>query len=163
MRSKAGLRFSNLLTRLLVLAMLFQCAGFDVGSKTLNMVGGGGINSPHPPTSRYHQSSAHGRTGQSGAPPVRHRCANGRLQRLVNSHCPVHTGQSGALSGAPLKFHSGTWRSRVSSWENSSPGPAWPHLAEGAPNSPVHTGQSGAPGPETLLSVICCFSNRFLF
>jgi hypothetical protein len=83
MRSKAGLRFSNLLTRLLVLAMLFQCAGFDVGSKTLNMVGGGGINSPHPPTSRYHQSSAHGRTGQSGAPPVRHRCANGRLQRLV--------------------------------------------------------------------------------
>jgi hypothetical protein len=69
-----------------------------------------------------------------GAPdsPVRHRCANGRLQwlvltasrwadgtpdseqslsgahRTVNSHCPVHTGQSGALSGAPLKFISGT-------------------------------------------------------
>jgi hypothetical protein len=43
------------------------------GSKTLNMVGGGGINSPHPPTSRYQQSSAHGRTGQSGAPPVRQR------------------------------------------------------------------------------------------
>jgi hypothetical protein len=79
MRSKAGLRFSNLLTRLLVLAMLFQYAGFNVGSKTLNMVGGGGINNPHPPTSRYRQSSAHGRTGQSGAPP----CANGRLQRLV--------------------------------------------------------------------------------
>jgi hypothetical protein len=73
MRSKAGLRFSNLLTRLLVLAMLFQCAGFNVGSKTLKMVGGGGINSPHPPTSRYQHCSAHGRTGQSGAPPVRQR------------------------------------------------------------------------------------------
>jgi hypothetical protein len=57
--------------------MLFQCAGINVGSKTLNMVGGGGINSPHPPTSRYRQCSAHGRTEQSGAPTVRHRCANG--------------------------------------------------------------------------------------
>jgi hypothetical protein len=41
-----------------------------VGSKTINMVGGGGINSPHPPTSRYQNLAAHGRTGQSGAPPV---------------------------------------------------------------------------------------------
>jgi hypothetical protein len=63
--------------------MLYQCVGINVGSKTMNMVGGGGINSPHPPTSRYTNSDAHGRTGQSGAPPVRHRCANGRLQRLV--------------------------------------------------------------------------------
>jgi hypothetical protein len=63
--------------------MLYQCAGINVGSKTLNMVGGGGINSPHPPTSRYQHCSAHGRTGQSGAPTVRHRCTNGRLQRLV--------------------------------------------------------------------------------
>jgi hypothetical protein len=54
-----------------------------VGSKTLNMVGGGGINSPDPPTSRYRQCSTHGRTGQSVAPPVRQRCANDRLQRLV--------------------------------------------------------------------------------
>jgi hypothetical protein len=80
-----------------------------VGSKTLNMVGGGGINSPHPPTSRCKQCSAHGRTGQSGAPPVRHRCANDRLQRLVltasrwadgtpDSEQPLF----GALSGAPL-------------------------------------------------------------
>jgi hypothetical protein len=68
-----GLRFSNLLTRLLVLVLLYQCAGINVGSKTLNMVGGRGINSPHPPTSRYQQCSAHGRTGQSGAPPVRQR------------------------------------------------------------------------------------------
>jgi hypothetical protein len=53
-----------------VLAMFYQSVGVNVGSKTMNMVGGGGINSPHPPTSRYQQSSAHGRTGQSGAPPV---------------------------------------------------------------------------------------------
>jgi len=44
-----------------------------VECKTLNMVGGRGINSPHPPTSRYRQLSAHWRTGQSGAPPVRQR------------------------------------------------------------------------------------------
>jgi hypothetical protein len=44
-----------------------------VGSKTMNMVGGGGINSPHPPTSRYQQSTVHGRTGQPGASPVRQR------------------------------------------------------------------------------------------
>jgi hypothetical protein len=68
-----GLRFSNHLTRLLVLAMLYQCVGVNVDSKTMNMVGGGGINSPHPPTSRYQQSSTHGRTAQSGAPPVRQR------------------------------------------------------------------------------------------
>jgi hypothetical protein len=37
----------------LVLAMLYQCVGVNVGSKTMNMVGGGGINSPHPPTSCY--------------------------------------------------------------------------------------------------------------
>jgi hypothetical protein len=44
-----------------------------VGIKTINMVGGGGINSPHPPTSRYQNMTAHGRTGQSGAPPVHQR------------------------------------------------------------------------------------------
>jgi hypothetical protein len=56
-----------------VLAMLYQCVGVNVGSKTINMVGGGGINSPHSPTSRYKNSAAHGHTGQSGAPPVRQR------------------------------------------------------------------------------------------
>jgi hypothetical protein len=81
-----------------------------VGSKTLNMVGGGGINSPHPPTSRYQHCSAHGRTGQSGAPTVDSNREFLQLaialmaHRTVNSHCPVHTGQSGAMSGAPLKF-----------------------------------------------------------
>jgi hypothetical protein len=42
-----------------------------MGSKTINMVGRGGINSPHPPTSHYQNLVAH------------HRCANGNLQRLV--------------------------------------------------------------------------------
>jgi hypothetical protein len=63
--------------------MLYHRAGINVGSKTLNMVGGGGINSPHPPTSRCKLCSVHGRIGQSGAPTVRHWCENGRLQRLV--------------------------------------------------------------------------------
>jgi hypothetical protein len=54
-----------------------------VGSKTINMVGGEGINSPHPPTSHYQNSDAHRRTRQSGAPTVCHQCANGHLQRLV--------------------------------------------------------------------------------
>jgi hypothetical protein len=44
-----------------------------VGCKTLNMVGGGGINSPHPPTSRCRHFVVHWRSGQSGAPPVRQR------------------------------------------------------------------------------------------
>ena len=54
-----------------------------MGCKTLNMVGGGGINSPHPPTSRYRHLTAQWGTRQSGAPPVRQQCANGRFQRLV--------------------------------------------------------------------------------
>jgi hypothetical protein len=102
-----------------VLAMLYKCAGINVGCKTLNMVGGGGINSPPPPTSCYQHFTAHGRTGQSGAPPVRHRCANGRFQRLVLTGSRWTDGTpdsvqslsgahrtfgalSGALSGAPL-------------------------------------------------------------
>jgi hypothetical protein len=50
--------------------MLYQSVGVNVGSKTINMVGGGGINNPHPPTSCYRNSAAHGRTGKSGAPTV---------------------------------------------------------------------------------------------
>jgi hypothetical protein len=51
----------------------------NVGSKTLNMVGGGGINSPTHQTSRYQGFL------RMGAPDslVRQRCDNGRLQRLV--------------------------------------------------------------------------------
>jgi hypothetical protein len=62
--------------------------------------------------------------------------------RTVNSHYPVHTGQSGAqsgaLSGALLKFHSGTLRSRVSAWGKPFP---WASLA---PPGRGRTGQSGA-------------------
>jgi hypothetical protein len=89
-----------------------------------------------------------------GAPdsPVRHRCANGRLQRLVltasrwaddtpDSEQSLSGALSGVLSGAPLKFHSGTLHSRVSAWGNPSLGPAWPHLVEGAPDSLVPQGQ----------------------
>jgi hypothetical protein len=56
----------------MVVEMLNQCVGVNVGSKTINMVGGGGINSPHP--------LAVTRTWlRMGAPdsPVHHRCANG--------------------------------------------------------------------------------------
>jgi hypothetical protein len=133
--------------------MLYQCAEINVGSKTLNMVGGGGINSPHPPTRRYRQCSAHGCTGQSGAPTVRHRCANGRLQRLVLTASRWADGtpdSEQSLSGAPLKFHSRTLRSRISAWGNPSPGRG-------------RTGQSGTPKSETLFSIFCCFSNRFSF
>jgi hypothetical protein len=147
--------------------MLYQCAGINVGSKTLNMVGGGGINSPHPPTSCYQHSSAHGRTG---APTVRHRCANGRLQRLVlTASCwadgtlDSEQSLSGALSGAPLKFISETGALGFSARGKPSPGPAWPHLAEGAPDSPVRTGQSRASRPQTIFLVFSCFPNRFSF
>jgi hypothetical protein len=93
-------------------------------------------------------------TGQSGAPPVRQQCANGRLQRLVliASRWTDGTPDSELLLSAahrtvrctiraPLKFHLGTLRSRVSAWGNPSPRPAWPHLAEGAPDSPVPQSQ----------------------
>ena len=70
--------------------------------------------------------------------------------RTVNSHCPVHTGQSGAVSGVPLKFISEGCALGFLRRGTLCRGPAWPHLAEGAPDSPVHTGQSGAPKPETL-------------
>jgi hypothetical protein len=59
--------------------MLYQSVGVNVGSKTINMVGGGGINSPHPPTSRYRNLLRMGAPDSS----VHHRCANGWLQRLV--------------------------------------------------------------------------------
>jgi hypothetical protein len=52
-----------------VLAMFYQSVGVNVGSKTMNMVGGGGINSSHPPTSRYTNPAAHGASDS----PVRQR------------------------------------------------------------------------------------------
>jgi hypothetical protein len=116
-----------------------------VGSKTLNMVGGGGIKNPHPPTSRYQQSSAHWRTGQSGAPTVRHRCANGRFQRLVLTDSRWTDGtpdSEQSLSGAhrtvrcavrctvrcATKIHFRNMRSRVSGGQTLPQGrlgPTW--------------------------------------
>jgi hypothetical protein len=59
----------------------------------------------------------------------------------------VHTGQSGAVSGVPLKFNSQNLRSRVSVEGKPLP---WTSLA---PLGRGCTGQSGAPGPETLTLV----------
>jgi hypothetical protein len=149
-----------------VLAMLYQYAGINVGSKTLNMVGGGGINSPHPPTSRYRQCSPHGRTGQSGAPPVRQRCANGRLQWLVLTASRWADGtpdSEQSLSDAHRTARCATKIPLVNlalsgfcAQGNPSPG----HLA---PPDRGRTRQSGAPRPETLFSIFRCFSNRFSF
>jgi hypothetical protein len=143
--------------------MLYQCIGINVGSKTLNMMGGGGINSPHPPTSRYQQCSAHGRTGQSSAPTVHHRCANGRLQRLVliASYCADGTPDSEqSLSGAHRTVRCDVMCATIIQLVNLAlsgfcagkpfPGPAWPHLTEGAPDSPVPHSQK----PYILFSAV---------
>jgi hypothetical protein len=164
MRNKCGIRFSNLLTRFLVLAMLYQCAGINVGSKTLNMVGGGGINSPHPPT------TITSNVLRMGAPdsPVRHRCANGRLQRLILTASRWADGTPDSeqtLSGAhrtvrcavrcATKIPLGNLA--LSGFCVGKPFP-WANLA---PPGRGRTGQSGAPGPETLFSVLCCFQIGF--
>ena len=75
----------------------------------------------------------------------------------------MHTGQSGAVSGVPLKFISEGCALGFLLLGESLPWTSLAHLAEGAPDSPVHTGQSGAPQTETLISIFCCFSNRFSF
>jgi hypothetical protein len=141
-----------------------------VGSKTLNMVGGGGINSPHPPTSRYQHCSAHERTGQFGVPPVRQRCANGRLQRLVLTASRWVDGtpySEQSLSGA----HRTVWctvrcATKIPLGNLALSGFFGEKLfprASLAPPGRGCTGQSGALGPETLFFVICCFLNLFSF
>jgi hypothetical protein len=98
-----------------------------VGSKTFNMVGGGGINSPHPPTSRYQPFL------RMGAPdsPVRHRCANGHFQRLVltASRWAVGTPYSEqSLSGVPaiIPFYQ-LVALGFARGERLFLGPDWPH------------------------------------
>jgi hypothetical protein len=68
-----GLRFSNHLTRLCGACNVLPKCRSKCGQQDNEYGGWRGINSPHPPTIRYQQSSAHGRTGQSGAPSVRQR------------------------------------------------------------------------------------------
>jgi hypothetical protein len=142
--------------------MLYQCVGINVGSKTMNMVGGGGINSTHPPTSRYQQSAAHG--------PVRHWCANGRLQRLVLTASRWTDGtpdSEQSLSGA----HQTVWCAVRCATKIQLSNHALSGFYEGetlpranlAPSDRGRTGQSGAPLAETLSSIFCCFSNRFSF
>jgi hypothetical protein len=144
--------------------MLYQCARINVGSKTLNMVGGGGINSPHPPTSRYQQCSAHGRTGQSGAPTVRHRCTNGRLQRLVlTASCWVDgtPDSEQSLSGAHWTVRCATKIQLVNlalSGFCARGNPSRGHLA---PPGRGRTGQSGAPQTKTLISISAVFQIGF--
>jgi hypothetical protein len=124
-----------------------------VGCKTLNMVGGGGINSPHPPTSRYRHFTTHGRTGQSDAPPVRHRCANGRFQRLVLTVNHWTHGTPDSPVHYPVHCLVRDYNSLLN--QSRSGFAARGGLPLGQPGQPGRwcTGQSGAPGPETLLLV----------
>jgi hypothetical protein len=95
-----------------------------------------------------------------GAPdsPVRHWCANGRLQRLVLTASCWADGtpdSEQSLSGAhrtvrctvrcavrcATKIPLGNLALSGFYMGKSFPGPAWPHLAEGAPDCPVPQGQ----------------------
>jgi hypothetical protein len=140
-----------------VLAMLYQCIGVNVGSKTINMVGGGGINSPHPPTSRYRNLLRMGAPDspvRHRAPTVCHRCANDRLQRLVltASHWADGTPDSEqSLSGA----HRTVWCAVGCATKIHLPNPTllgfctrgrWPSPGQPGPLDRGRTGQSGAQG-----------------
>jgi hypothetical protein len=106
--------------------------------------------------------------------PVRHQCANGRLQRLVLTASRWADGtldNEQSLSGAHRTVRCAVRCATIlqlvnlalSGFCTGKPflGPSWPHLAEGTPDSPVHTGQSGAPKPETLTSISAVFQISF--
>jgi hypothetical protein len=95
-----------------------------------------------------------------GAPDslVCRRCANGRLQRVVLTASRWADGtpdSEQSLSGAHRTVRCTMWCAVRCATKiplgnlalsgfcvgNPSPGPAWPHLAEGAPDSPVPQGQ----------------------
>jgi hypothetical protein len=105
--------------------------------------------------------------------PVRHRCANGRLQRLVLTASRWADGtpdSEQSLSGAhqtvrctvrcavrcatkiPLRNLAllGFCMGKLFPWANL------------APPGRGYTGQSGAPRLETLFSVLCCFQIVFI-
>jgi hypothetical protein len=137
-----------------------------VGCKTLNMVGGGGINSPHPPTSRYQHFPARGRTGQSGAPTVRHRCTNGRFQRLVLTVSRWSHGTPDSPVHCPVRHYNSTLKPTLSGF---CVGKSLPR-ASLAPPGRGCTGQFGAHrtvrcprarNPTSCFSAV--FSNRFSF
>jgi hypothetical protein len=72
-----GLRFPNRLTKLCGACNALAICRSKCGQQDNQYGGCRGINSPHPPTSRYQNLVAHGCTGQSGALPVRQPCATG--------------------------------------------------------------------------------------
>jgi hypothetical protein len=118
--------------------MLYQSVGVNVGSKTMNIMDS----------------------------PVRHQCANGRLQELVLTASRWADGTLDSPVRYPVCHYNSTSKPCALGFLRGGktfPGPTWPHPIEGAPDSPVHTGQSGAPLIETLISIFCCFSNRFSF
>jgi hypothetical protein len=104
-----------------------------------------------------------------GAPdsPVRHWCANGRLQRLVLTASRWADGtpdSEQSLSGAHWTVVRCATKIQLSN-------PALSGFCEGetlpranlAPSNRGRTGQSDALQTETLISIFCYFSNRFSF
>jgi hypothetical protein len=131
-----------------------------VGSKTINMVGGEGINIPHPPTSCYRNLLRMGAPDSS----VRHRCANGRLQRLVLTATRWADGtpdNEQSLSGAHRTVRCAVrcatkiqlTNCALSGFCAGNPLPR----ARLAPLGRGCTGQSGALKLETLVSVFLLF------
>ena len=140
------------------------------GQQDIEYGGWRGINSPHPPTSFTSTVLRMGAPDSS----VRHRCANGRLQRLVLTASRWADGtpdSEQSLSGAhrtvrctvrcvvrcATKIPLGNLA--LSGFCVGKPFP-WASLA---PPGRGRTGQSGAPRPETPFSVFRCFSIRFSF
>jgi hypothetical protein len=71
--------------------------------------------------------------------------------RTVNSHCPVHTGQSGVPAKIPFL---NSLLSGFCGGEKLFPGQTDPTVRG-------RTGQSGAPKTETLIFISFCFLNPF--
>jgi hypothetical protein len=104
----------------------------------------------------------------TGAPTVRHRCANGRLQRLVLTASRWADGtpdseqsQSGAHRTVRCTVQCATKIPLGNLALSGFFGVKLFPRASLAPPGRGCTGQSGAPRPETLFSVICCFQIGF--
>jgi hypothetical protein len=135
--------------------MLYQYAGINVGSKTFNMVGGGGYK-----IALTHQLAVTSIVLRTDTPdsPVRHWCPNGRLQRLVLTASRWADGtpdSEQSLSGAHRIVWCTVWCAvrcatkiplgnlALSGFYVGKPFP-WASLA---PPGRGRTGQSGAPRP----------------
>jgi hypothetical protein len=98
----------------------------NVGSKTLNEVGGGGINSPtlklvvvEPLCAWAHRTVR----CATGAPTAGSNCGL-TPHRTVNSGCLLHTGQSGVT--AKIQFHELVALGFLGG-RGAAPGAGWPH------------------------------------